>query len=183
MSYLRRNGQLFTSRSVTWLKDQNIVIAVISSVEELHFKCQEDSSMDNIQNFNMGLYINYTESGLLRSGSVHEFKTVSLSFLVAFPTNFDAILFVLIYWNEPELTSNRSDIQMKTKAQKGQDKSMIFVPRPVLGYWKRRSFVLRNFMKVITLRLVCGFLIFPLLSAFIKDTSFCLCFRLSNFVE
>lgn len=67
MSYLRRNGQLFTSRSVTWLKDQNIVIAVISSVEELHFKCQEDSSMDNIHNFNMGLYINYTESGLLRS--------------------------------------------------------------------------------------------------------------------
>ena len=54
---------------------------------------------------------------------------------------------------------------------------LMFVPHPNLGSPERRLFTLRKSTKWIALRLIDGFPPFPLLSALIKQASFCLCFR------
>ena len=53
------------------------------------YALRHSSTYENIQNFNLHIH---TDLGHLRSVSVHDFKTVSLSFLVTFATNFDAII-------------------------------------------------------------------------------------------
>ena len=57
------------------------------------------STYEIIQNFNMRSCRDFMDLGLLRSGSVHDFKTVLLFFLATFGTKFDALLFTHIETN------------------------------------------------------------------------------------
>lgn len=88
--------------------------------------------------------------------------TASLSFLHNFSANCDTIL-----WDNSFCSYIFTQICTLQK----------FAPHHSLGYWDRRSFALRVFMKSIMLTLVYGFTQILSLSTLSKQASFYLCFR------
>ena len=74
-------------------------------------------------------------------------------------------------------TRRINSLTHEAKSIKGVLLLQRLVPHPSLGDPARTLFVLRKFIKSITLRLVCEFLQFSLLSAFLKQASVSLCCR------
>ena len=60
-----------------------------------------------IQNFNMRVFRNFADLSIFRRGFDHDFKTVSLSFLVTFVTDPS----FHTYLNKPAHKNNASDIE------------------------------------------------------------------------
>ena len=116
MWYMRKNCKFHQADLQTDWLSQNIVLyhnfRTWQSICLVPlYALTQSSNYETIENFNVHSYKNFVDLVLFRKGSVCDFKTGSLFFLVTFAVNFDTIIWQNPFFNtysvKPAPTSNK----------------------------------------------------------------------------
>ena len=88
--------QVFPNRLTTWLRDclKKYCLVIFIFLREgvlQRIPYMQRGTFEIIQNFYVRWYRNFIDLGVLRSGSVHDFKAISLSFLFTLAKNSNRI--------------------------------------------------------------------------------------------